>query len=138
MRHVDNYLLEYGVLMEPDASVALDMADFIARAPSPFHVTAEITRRLTAAGFSTAPGAAKSEAGRGYVVRDGTVIAWSAPGTVTEATPVARRAMGPMSATAGGTTTRRRPMRSTAGHLRATATTGHPATDQDLAVPAVR
>ena len=74
--------------MEPDASVALDMADFIVRAPSPFHVTAEIARQLTAAGFSPAAGAGESETGRGYVVRDGTVIAWSAPGTVTEATPV--------------------------------------------------
>jgi aspartyl aminopeptidase len=74
--------------MEPDASVALEMADFIVRAPSPFHVTAEVVRRLTAAGFSPASGAVQGETGRGYVVREGTVIAWCAPGTVTEATPV--------------------------------------------------
>ena len=74
--------------MEPDSSVALEMADFIVSAPSPFHVSAEIARRLTAAGFSPASGAAQGESGRGYVVRDGTVIAWSSPGTVTEATPV--------------------------------------------------
>src|ERR1700749_2532522 len=74
--------------MEPDSSVALEMADFIVRAPAPFHVPAEIARRLTAAAFSPASGAAQGESGRGYVVRDGTVIAWSSPGTVTEATPV--------------------------------------------------
>ena len=74
--------------MEPDASVALDMADFIARAPSPYHVTAEAARRLSAAGFSPAGGPADAWGGRGYVVRDGTVLAWSVPDGVTEATPV--------------------------------------------------
>lgn len=76
--------------MEPDTSVALDMADFIARAPSPFHVTAEVARRLAAAGFSPASGSAAPEDqnAREYIVRDGTVIAWYAPSTATEATPV--------------------------------------------------
>jgi aspartyl aminopeptidase len=76
--------------MEPDTSVALAMADFITSAPSPFHVTAEVARRLAAAGFSPASGAAAAECenAREYIVRDGTVIAWCTPGTVTDATPV--------------------------------------------------
>ncbi len=74
--------------MEPDVSVALDLADFITRAPSPYHVTAEAARRLEAAGFSPAAGAADAEAGRGYLVRDGSVLAWSVPESVSEATPV--------------------------------------------------
>ena len=76
--------------MEPDTSAAVDLGNFIAGAPSPFHVTAEVARRLAAAGFSPAPGSAPAEGhgARGYIVRDGTVIAWCAPGTVTDATPV--------------------------------------------------
>jgi aspartyl aminopeptidase len=74
--------------MEPDASVALDLADFITRSPSPFHVTAEVARRLSAAGFSPAAGAADAESARGYLVRDGSVLAWSVPDSVSESTPV--------------------------------------------------
>ena len=79
------------VIMKPDPSAALDLADFIASAPSPFHVTAEVGRRLAAAGFS--PVRAGTEAGDGqgareYLVRDGAVIAWSVPPRVSEDTPV--------------------------------------------------
>jgi aspartyl aminopeptidase len=74
--------------MEPDASVALELADFITRSPSPFHVTAEVARRLSAAGFSPAAGSAGADSARGYLVRDGSVLAWSVPESVSESTPV--------------------------------------------------
>jgi aspartyl aminopeptidase len=76
--------------MEPDTSAAVDLADFIAGVPSPLHATAEVARRLAAAGFSPAPGSAPAEGqdAHEYIVRHGTVIAWCAPSTVTDATPV--------------------------------------------------
>ena len=76
--------------MQPDTSAAVDLGNFIAGVPSPFHVTAEVARRLAAAGFSPAPGSApgQCQGAREYIVRDGTVIAWCVPGTVTDATPV--------------------------------------------------
>jgi aspartyl aminopeptidase len=51
-----------------------DLADFITASPTPYHAVAEAVRRLGAAGFVEEPGA-----GDGYLVRDGTVVAWSAP-----------------------------------------------------------
>lgn len=76
--------------MKPDTSAALDLADFIVSAPSPFHVAAEVERRLVAAGFSPVAGtaAAAGQGEREYLVRDGAVIAWSVPDGVTEDTPV--------------------------------------------------
>jgi aspartyl aminopeptidase len=77
-------------MMKPDTSAALDLADFIVSAPSPFHVTAEVERRLSAAGFTPVAGSA-APAGQGtreYLVRDGAVIAWSVPAGVTRDTPV--------------------------------------------------
>lgn len=75
--------------MKPDISAALDLADFIVSAPSPFHAAAEAERRLLAAGFSAVPrDAAPGHGSREYLVRDGAVIAWSAPATVTADTPV--------------------------------------------------
>lgn len=70
--------------------VALDMADFITRGPSPFHVAAEVARRLAAAGFSAASRSttAESQNAREYLVRDGAVIAWYIPDAVTPDTPV--------------------------------------------------
>lgn len=74
-------------MMKPDPSAALDLADFIGRSPSPFHVAAEAERRLAAAGFS--PAAAGGETGpREYLVRDGAVLAWALPEAVSEDTPV--------------------------------------------------
>jgi aspartyl aminopeptidase len=51
-----------------------DLADFITAAPTPYHAVAEAVRRLEAAGFVEEP-----DAGDGYLVRDGSVVAWSAP-----------------------------------------------------------
>lgn len=82
-------------MLKPDISAALDLADFIVSAPSPFHVTAEAERRLAAAGFSPVQGAAApaglATAGQGareYLVRDGAVIAWAVPEEVNGDTPV--------------------------------------------------
>jgi aspartyl aminopeptidase len=72
-------------MQKPDSAVALDLADFIRSGPSPLHVSAEIVRRLAAAGFSAredAPDTAR------YLVRDGTVIAWHRPQAATATTPV--------------------------------------------------
>ena len=74
--------------MEPDVSVALEMADFITRGPSPFHVAAEAGRRLAEAGFPAATGSGGAGDGRGHLVRDGSVLAWLVPDGVTERTPV--------------------------------------------------
>jgi aspartyl aminopeptidase len=51
-----------------------DLADFITSAPTPYHAVAEAVRRLEAAGFVE-----DLDAGDGYLVRDGSVVAWSAP-----------------------------------------------------------
>src|SRR6201996_6583514 len=74
--------------MEPDVSVALEMADSIPRGPSPSHVAAEAGRRLAEAGFPAATGSGGAGDGRGHLVRDGSVLAWLVPDGVTERTPV--------------------------------------------------
>ncbi len=51
-----------------------DLADFIVAAPSPYHAVAEAVARLEAAGFVE-----DQQDGDGYLVRDGSVVAWSAP-----------------------------------------------------------
>jgi aspartyl aminopeptidase len=81
-------------MMKPDTSAALDLADFIVSAPSPFHAAAEAERRLAAAGFAPVggaplPSAAAADQGtREYLVRDGAVLAWAVPAVVTQDTPV--------------------------------------------------
>ena len=60
-----------------------DLADFIVAAPTPYHAVAESVRRLEAAGFRDEPGP-----GRRYLVRDGTVLAWSVPEGVPAGTPL--------------------------------------------------
>jgi aspartyl aminopeptidase len=79
-------------MMKPDTAAALDLADFIAAAPSPFHAAAEAERRLAAAGFTPAavgPGSLeRGAARREYLVRDGAVLAWAVPDGVTQDSPV--------------------------------------------------
>jgi aspartyl aminopeptidase len=74
----------------PDTAITHDLAGFIKAGPSPFHVTAEIARRLEAGGFSAEPhpGVAGVGGTRRYLVQDGTVIAWHLPQGATAATPV--------------------------------------------------
>lgn len=60
-----------------------DLAAFITASPSSFHAAAEIARRLEADGFTRlderTAWSAEAVRGRCVVVRDGSVIAWSAP-----------------------------------------------------------
>jgi aspartyl aminopeptidase len=74
----------------PDTAITHDLADFIKAGPSPFHVTAEIARRLEAGGFSAGSDSGAAGAGdtKRYLVRDGTVAAWHLPQGATADTPV--------------------------------------------------
>jgi aspartyl aminopeptidase len=60
-----------------------DLAAFVAASPSSYHAAAEVARRLDAAGFARldemGAWAPIDGAARGYVVRDGAVIAWLVP-----------------------------------------------------------
>lgn len=75
--------------MQTAADYVADLAAFITASPSSYHAAAEAARRLDEAGFArldeteawTAP------AQRGYVVRDGAIIAWVAPETAGPTTP---------------------------------------------------
>ncbi|MCW2641563.1 MAG: Aspartyl aminopeptidase [Dactylosporangium sp.] len=77
-------------MSEPGQTTALDLLDFIRSGPSPFHVTAELVRRLRAGGFSAqAEGDSQTAtAGKHYLVRDGTVVAWHQPPGALATTPV--------------------------------------------------
>ncbi len=64
-------------------TTALDLGAFVSASPSSFHAVAEAVRRLEEAGFTalleTAAWEAEEVAGDRFVVRDGSLIAWSAP-----------------------------------------------------------
>jgi aspartyl aminopeptidase len=65
-----------------------DLTDFVVASPSSFHAAAEVARRLDAAGFSRHDEATAWDAScRGYVVRDGAVIAWAVPSGAGATTP---------------------------------------------------
>jgi len=63
--------------------VALDLGAFVTASPSSYHAVAEAARRLEAGGFrgllETEDWTAEDVAGERYVIRDGSIIAWSAP-----------------------------------------------------------
>lgn len=61
--------------------LALDLASFISASPTPYHAVAEAVRRLAAAGYveQAETGPWSAGAGRRYLVRDGTILAWSVP-----------------------------------------------------------
>jgi aspartyl aminopeptidase len=69
-------------------TAAHDLLAFIDAAPSPFHACAEAARRLDAAGFTGLDeSAAWPAAGRHYIVRGGTLVAWAAPPAARAGTP---------------------------------------------------
>lgn len=65
----------------PDLDAARDLLAFIDASPSPYHAVAEAARRLADAGFEAVAETASWPAGPGprFLVRDGGLIAWSAP-----------------------------------------------------------
>src|SRR5690554_5917268 len=73
-----------------------DLARFVEASPSSFHAVAEAALRLDEAGFTqlheaddwSAPRRKGAKgAGRHYVIRDGSVIAWIQPADATATTP---------------------------------------------------
>ena len=73
----------------PDLEAARDLIRFIDASPSPFHACATAAARLDAAGFTrlteTDPWPAATS--RAYVVRDGSLVAWSISARATPTTP---------------------------------------------------
>jgi len=72
-----------------DHDAALDLCAFIDASPSPFHAVATAATRLEAAGFTEV---VETEAwddatGSRYLVRDGSLVAWSLPAGTPPATP---------------------------------------------------
>ncbi|GAA0990385.1 M18 family aminopeptidase [Subtercola frigoramans] len=85
--------------MDAEPDYIDDFAQFITASPSSYHAVAEVARQLSAAGFTEldereewpspearADGADGSPA-RHYVVRDGSIVAWSVPATAGPTTP---------------------------------------------------
>ena len=72
-------------------AAALDLGAFVTAAPSSFHAAREAARRLEAAGFTelheTTSWGSADAAGNRYVLRDGSIIAWSAPEGADAASP---------------------------------------------------
>ncbi|MBK4346911.1 M18 family aminopeptidase [Lacisediminihabitans changchengi] len=66
-----------------------DLAAFVAASPSSFHAVAEAASRLDAAGFTEMAETDDwgSGTGKHYVLRDGAIIAWSAPASAVAPTP---------------------------------------------------
>lgn len=72
----------------PELDAARDLLTFIDASPSPFHACATAAARLDAAGFTQVAEMAAwpAETNRAYLVRDGSLVAWSVPGTATATT----------------------------------------------------
>jgi aspartyl aminopeptidase len=70
-------------------SEATGLCTFVDASPSPFHACAEVGRRLCAAGFSllTETNAFPAEHGRYYLIRGGSLIAWSSEAAGGPTTP---------------------------------------------------
>lgn len=75
--------------MQTAADYVADLARFISASPSSYHAAAEAARRLDEVGFARLDEAEAwtAPAQRGYVVRDGAIIAWVAPETAGPTTP---------------------------------------------------
>src|SRR5438132_11088268 len=74
---------------DADLAAARDLIAFIDASPSPFHACATAAARLGTAGFIEVDEKQPwpTDVGRGYVVRDGSLVAW-AVGDDGPATPV--------------------------------------------------
>ena len=72
-------------------ATALDLGEFVTASPSSFHAAREAARRLEAAGFTelleTSAWEPGEVAGDRFVLRDGSIIAWSSPEGADAATP---------------------------------------------------
>ena len=70
--------------------LAQDLAAFIAASPSPYHAVAEGVGRLRAAGFTEQPETGPWSEGPGgrYLVRDGTLLAWTVASPCPPGTPM--------------------------------------------------
>ena len=72
-------------------AAALDLGEFVSASPSSFHAVQEAARRLREAGFSPLQEAAHWSAadvtGARYVIRDGSLIAWTTPEGVDASSP---------------------------------------------------
>src|SRR6187399_433853 len=69
--------------------MSTDLLGFIDASPSPFHACANAAARLDAAGFTKVDelDAWPSEPGRRYLIRDGSLVAWTVPEDATPDTP---------------------------------------------------
>ena len=80
-----------GLLRDLDAYIS-DFASFVSAAPTSYHAAGRIAELLGDAGFAAHderdPWAPLAAGGRGFVVRDGAVIAWRAGSEVAETSPV--------------------------------------------------
>ncbi len=68
-----------GVAPTAAQQVALDLGRFVSASPSPFHAAAEVVRRLAPSGFQVIDesGPWPSDPGRYFMVRGGSLVAWS-------------------------------------------------------------
>ena len=66
------------------------LADFITASPTPYHAVARGAARLRAAGFTEQTESAAWERGSGgrFLIRDGTLLAWSVPAGAGPGTPI--------------------------------------------------
>src|SRR4051812_45318188 len=73
----------------PDLDAARDLMGFIDASPSPFHACATAATRLVAAGFDelAETDAWPADVRRGYIVRDGSLVAWTTPAAAVSTTP---------------------------------------------------
>lgn len=73
----------------PDLDAARDLISFIDASPSPFHACATAAARLDAAGYThlTETDRWAANTTKAYVVRDGSLVAWTVPASASPTTP---------------------------------------------------
>src|SRR4051794_32600858 len=73
-----------------DTEVARDLLTFVNESPTPFHACATAAARLDQAGFARVDESddwSKEPGRRRYLVRDGSLVAWSIPSAAQPTTP---------------------------------------------------